>query len=174
MEPNPLAIFGLCVAGAGALVFLLWLNHWLRQPSKREAQAQAGAIEVMLSYLLGGAGGVSDYDDDVMSYEDERAPAITASSLGTDAGRTQDGQAAHKIRGEELLTLYQLMRRYNIPRDEAQAALKACNLPMSNGTWAKAAPPPPEEPPQVTPIAGRPTRAQFHDDPDLVFQPPPR
>lgn len=141
--------------------------------------AMMAAILLVLALMVGW-GELVAWRERVKSYREimsravDDIPAITASSLGTDAPRTQDGQAAHKIRGEELLTLYQLMRRYNIPRDEAQAALKASNLPMSNGTWAKAAPPPPEEPPQVTPIAGRPTRAHFHDDPDLVFQPPPR
>lgn len=117
---------------------------------------------------------VNDSPPDVMSDAGEGVPVIAPSSLGTDAARTPDGQSTHKIRGEELLTLYQLMRRYNIPRDEAQAALKSCGLPMSNGTWAKAAPPPPEEPQMLTPIAGRPTSAQFHDDSELIFKPPPR
>lgn len=107
----------------------------------------------------------------VMSREGDGGSTHAVSAQGTDAGRTPDGLGAHRIRGEELLTLYQLMRKHGIQRDEAQAALKACGLPMSNGVWSKAAPPQ-EEPLEVTPIAGRPTSAKFHqDDPELEYRP---
>lgn len=68
MEPNPLAILALCFLGAGGLIFLLWLNHqWVtrgRRKSEAPAQARAGALEIVLSYILGGAGPVNDYGDE--------------------------------------------------------------------------------------------------------------
>lgn len=94
------------------------------------------------------------------------------SSLRTDSGQPPDGQPPRQMKSEELLTVYKLMRKYNIPREEARAALKAAGLPLGNDVWTDAAPPPPEEPPTVTPIAGRPTSAKFHEDePELQYRP---
>lgn len=89
----------------------------------------------------------------------------------TDARQTPIVLPERKIRAEELLTLYALMRRYNIPREAAAAAFKAVDLPFNNNVWSKAAP---EEEMQVTPIAGRPTPAKFDHDPALAYEPPPR
>jgi len=85
----------------------------------------------------------------------------------TDARRTPIVLPERKIRAEELLTLCTLMRRYDIPREAAAAAFKAVDLPFNNNVWSKAAP---EEPPTLTPIAGRPTAAQFRDD-ELAYEP---
>jgi hypothetical protein len=77
MEPNPLAIFLLCLAGAGGLVFLLWLNHKLAtrgRPKSEEAETPAIAsrpiaeeapeitpsvIAQIMSTLLGSAGPIA-------------------------------------------------------------------------------------------------------------------
>ena len=98
----------------------------------------------------------------VMSRSDDNSSPIAASSLGTDAGRTPDGRTPAKRKAEEYFTLCQLMRAYGIKRDEALAAFKACDIPFSSDLWRDAAPPEPE---QRTPIAGRPTDADFPFEP---------
>jgi hypothetical protein len=62
------------------------------------------------------------------------------------------------MKAEELLTLYRLMRGAGIKREDAQAACAACGLPFNNNVWARADPPPPA---RITPVAGRPTDADF-------------
>jgi hypothetical protein len=179
MEPNPLAIYALCILGAAGLVFVFWLNHkWVtRHQPKRETatkKARAGALEIALAYIMGRAEPVNDYEDGgaaVMSHARNNAPESSPLSLRTDSGRASDGQFPRQMKSEELLTVYALMRKYNIPREEARAALKAAGLPLGNDVWTQAAPPAPEEPQTITPIAGRPTNAQFHDDPELVYHP---
>jgi hypothetical protein len=74
MEPNPLAIFLLCLAGAGALMFVLWLNHKMvtryrpksgeeETPAivSRSIEAEAAPVSpslvgLIMSFLLGSAG----------------------------------------------------------------------------------------------------------------------
>lgn len=80
------------------------------------------------------------------------------SSLETDARQTPDAPAPAKMKAEELLTVCRLMRAYGIKRDDAQAAFIASGLPFNNNVWASAAPPPASH---VTPVAGRPTDAEF-------------
>lgn len=108
----------------------------------------------------------------VMSRPSDTTPPIDRPSLEdrreTDARQTPIVLPERKIKAEELLTLYALMRRYNIPREAAAAAFKAVDLPFNSNVWRDAAP---EEDVQVTPIAGRPTPAKFHDDPELEYQP---
>lgn len=110
----------------------------------------------------------------VMSREVPRASVEPLSSLdGQSAGRTDSPQPSR----DDLLTLYKVLRKYGVPREEIRAALKGVRVPLSNDVWAAAAPPPPPEPEDedvlVTPIAGRVTRKSFYpDDPDLEYSAP--
>lgn len=81
MEPNPLAIFVLCLGGAAALIFLLWLNHkWVtrRRPKSAEEEAptivsrpiaeaspavRPSLVTIVMSYLLGAAGPIEPVAD---------------------------------------------------------------------------------------------------------------
>jgi hypothetical protein len=69
MQPNPLAIFLLCLGGAAALVFLLWLNHKLRGRPKSEERPEEGTrpaqeaptlTSQIMSRLLGAAGPIEE------------------------------------------------------------------------------------------------------------------
>lgn len=150
MEPNSLALFLLCLVGAGALVFLFWLNHKI---ATRGSKKSVSSYPVVMSRPVS-----SDVPD--------KAP----SSLQTAPPQTDQTPIIRRPPAEELLTVYRLMRKYGIPREEARAALKAANLPLDNNLWTSVAPPV-EEPQEVTPIAGRPTSAKFHDDPELEYRP---
>lgn len=75
------------------------------------------------------------------------------------------------ITREIMLDVYKLLREHNVSRERARPILKAAGIPLDNNLWTQAAPPP--EPISVTPIAGRPTNAEFRD-PELTYHPPPR
>lgn len=66
---------------------------------------------------------------------------------------------------EKLLTLYTLLRMpREVKREEARVVLNALGIPLNNNMWRDAAPPvvvTPLEEPQITPIAGRATKATF-------------
>ena len=104
----------------------------------------------------------------VKTYDRLRAGAMSSavagdqksrpSSLETDARQTPDALAPSKMKAEELLTVCRLMRAYGIKREDAQAAFTASGLPFNNNVWASAAPPPASH---ITPVAGRPTDADF-------------
>lgn len=104
---------------------------------------------------------------------EDRASQHAPSSPETDGRQTDQTPIVRRPAAEELLTVYKLMRKYNIPREEARAALKASNLPLDNNLWTSAAPPIEEPTVSVTPIAGRETSAEFRD-PKLIYQPPLR
>lgn len=100
------------------------------------------------------------------------APAVMSRSMSAPAvdllsskdGRTDDDQDAPVITRDDLITLYTILRRHGIGREEIRPALKAIGVPLSNDLWAKAAPPPPQVEPveqYQTPIAERPTNAAF-------------
>jgi hypothetical protein len=72
-----------------------------------------------------------------------------------------------------MLDICTTLRRRGFSRDEARALLNLCGLPLDNNVWAQV-PLEQPEPEYTTPIAGRPTSAQFETDPDLAYQPPPR
>jgi len=82
-----------------------------------------------------------------------------------------------RIKAEQLLTLYKLMRQAGIGRDDAQAAFKASGLPFNNNVWRDAEPPARaaqvDDDEFVTPFAGRRTRASYYpDQPELEYQSP--
>lgn len=65
---------------------------------------------------------------------------------------------------EKLLTLYTLLRMpREVKREEARVVLNALGIPLNNNMWRDAAPPlpVPVEESQLTPIAGRATKATF-------------
>lgn len=81
MEPNPLAILGLCMGGAAALILFFWLNHrWAtRHQPKREAPKKARAsvvarsLHFVMSYIFGGAGPVDQIGTEQRSNAVERS-----------------------------------------------------------------------------------------------------
>lgn len=105
----------------------------------------------------------------------QAAPSEIMSSaptaLADDPLSSQDGQPDGRTDSPtpsraELLTLYRILRKYGVPREEIRAALRGVRVPLSNDVWASAAP---AEPQYTTPIAGRPTSAAF--DPDFPYEP---
>lgn len=136
----------------GLIVFFSWLTS-LQEQHGSLPRAGMHAIRSMTTVNRSAI---------VMSRSDDNSSPIAASSLGTDAGRTPDGRTPARPKAEQYFTLCQLMRTYGIKRDEALAAFKACDIPFSSDLWRDAAPPEPE---QRTPIAGRPTDADFPFEP---------
>jgi hypothetical protein len=91
----------------------------------------------------------------------ENTPTVEALSSkdGQPDGRTD----TDPIGRTELLTLYKVLRKYGVPREEIRPALKGVRVPLSNDVWAAA--PANTNDAHVTPIA-HPTRAVFEQDPD--------
>lgn len=110
----------------------------------------------------------------VMSRSEFRPSPSMPSSLQTDSAKVSDRRMIPAPTQNEMLDIYRLMREHNIPREKARPVLKAAGLPLDNNLWTQAAPPEPEAEEYVTPIAGRPTPAQFKypDEPELNYQPP--
>jgi len=109
----------------------------------------------------------AERDTIVMSRSEYQALVDRLSSQdGQRDGRTDSAPPSR----DDLITLYRILRKYGVPREEIRAALKGVRVPLSNDVWAAAAP---AEPPAqyVTPIVGRPTSAQF--DPDFPYVAPP-
>lgn len=124
-------------------------------------------VFVTVGMLVAGLGSVA-LGWVVKTYDRMRAGAMSSAGAGdqksrpsskeTDARQTPDTPAPPRMRAEELLTVCRLMRAAGIRREDAQAAFMASGLPFNNNVWASAAPPPPAH---VTPVAGRPTDADF-------------
>lgn len=93
------------------------------------------------------------------------------SSLQTDGLQTPDRPTMAVPTQEKILDIFRACRAAGMKRDALSAPWRAAGLPFDNNLWSKAAP---EEEPQLTPIAGRPTKAQFEHDPALAYEPPPR
>lgn len=116
---------------------------------------------------------VNDYDDAaapapvvVMSRSEMSAPVSPVSSKdGQSDGRTDSDQVGRA----ELLTLYKVLRKYGIPREEIRPALKGVRVVLSNDVWASAAA---DDAPYITPIVGRSTSARFETDADFPYQAP--
>ena len=108
-------------------------------------------------------------DPSVMSLSESTTHAGAASSLQTDSRQTADKPPPAAPSRDVMLNTYRLLRKYGIPREEARPVLKAAGFPLDNNLWADAAPP---EPARVTPIAGRPTRAEFQTDPEYPYEAP--
>src|SRR5262245_34940194 len=133
MEPNPLAILGLCVVGAGALIFLLWLNHqWAtRKERRRGAMPRSSAIWGAVSYVFGGSGGnhYMEDDDDLMSRAHEEMTEKASSSLQTDTRRDQDQTEDPRVRRAKMLDTYRILRRHGMSRADARTLLSPWGIP---------------------------------------------
>lgn len=110
---------------------------------------------------------------DIMSRDEDDAPANVAPSLQTRPQTAPDQTEDPAARRAKLLDTYRALRKHGISRKDAQALLHMWNLPLDNNLWAQAATPePPPEQTYHTPIAGRPTDPRlYHDDPELEYQP---
>lgn len=147
----------MCFCVALLIAFIRFLA-WLTTLQERHGSLPRAGLHAIRSYAT-----VSHYPDEapvVMSRGEDEQPAIGASSLQTDARQTPDRPMMPKPTPDQLLTLYQLMRRHGIKRDDAGVAFRAAGLTLDNNAWSKAQPPA-EAPSHVTPIAGRPTDADF-------------
>lgn len=107
----------------------------------------------------------------VMSRSAGNTPEIAPSSLQTDASQTAARPMMPAPTREQILDIFRVLRVAGIKREVIQGPWRAAGLKFDNNLWAQAAPPP-EEPTAITPIAGRPTNAQFPDH-ELSYQPPP-
>lgn len=116
--------------------------------------------------------GVNTSGAEITSSAREDAIESAPPSLQTEVRRDQDQTDDPKARRAKLLDTYRALRKLGMSRDDARALLKPWGIPLDNNLWTQAAPPP-EEPVSLTPIAGRPTSAEFRD-PELTYQPPPR
>ena len=106
----------------------------------------------------------------VMSRSEYESDRLSASDLRQTALQTPDQTAQPTYNRAGMLDIYRLMRKYNIPREEARAALRSAALPLDNNGWAAVAP---GEQTVYTPIAGRPTKASYYpEDPELEYQAP--
>lgn len=135
-----------------------------------------GGVSALVGWVVN-RGRVSTDTPALMSPAAEPLSHNSPSSLGTDRTNAPDGQPTPRFTREQLLTLYTLLRAHGVTREKARAALSATGIPLSNDVWKDAAPPPVQpvtpEPLHVTPIVGRPTSAQFHDE-DLAYTKPPQ
>lgn len=105
----------------------------------------------------------------IMSRDEEVPIENAARSLQTRPDQAQDQTEDPRARRQRLLYIYGILRKHNVSRNDARLLLNALGAPLDNNLWAQAVP---SEPPTVTPIAGRPTSAKFHeDDPELKYQP---
>lgn len=115
--------------------------------------------------------GVNHYpesDTDLMSRAQVDTPPRAPSSLQTDGAQTPDRPMMPVPSQEKMLDIFRALRAAGIKREAVSIPWRAAGLPFDNNLWAKAAP---DDEMSVTPIAGRPTPAKFHDDPELEYQP---
>ena len=115
---------------------------------------------------------VKNNSTEVMSRAASATPQHTASALETDSRQTADRPMMPVPTLEQMLDIFKVLRAAGIKRETISSVWRAAGLPLNNNVWSKAEPPPPE-PLTVTPIAGRPTSAEFRDDPELAYHPPP-
>lgn len=119
---------------------------------------------------------VKDYEDAapvVMSRSGDAAPEKVPPSLQTDDRQTTDRPMMPVPTPNEMLDIFRVLRAAGVKREALQGAWRAAGLKLDNNLWRDAAPTP-AEPVTVTPIAHRPTNAQFQSDPEFAYEPPPR
>lgn len=127
-------------------------------------------IKPMMSVLFTGPG-VKDYQDrapKIMSREMINDAPSLPSSLETDTRQTPDRPTMPVPTRAEILDIFRVLRKAGVAREALRGPWRAAGLTLDNNLWTEAAPPEDE---YTTPIAGRPTRAQF--DADYPYQPPP-
>ncbi len=108
---------------------------------------------------------------DVMSRSEEDDRPAAPLLLQTDDRQTPRPAQWPKLTPDETLDICKVLRRRGFLRDEARLIFRAFHQPLDNNLWAAAAP---DEDTHLTPIAGRPTKAQFEQDPDMAYEAPPR
>lgn len=125
-----------------------------------------------------------DGGDAVMSRSTSSAAPSGPSVSETDGQTAETDRADDALRAKKLLPLYALLRRADIPREVARAALEASGLPLNNNVWTAAAPADPAgEPPRAIGIVHNgerivaalpPRRGPYYPDaPALEYQEPP-
>jgi len=108
---------------------------------------------------------------DVMSRSEDDDRPVALSALRQTAPTDNRPREVALISRDVMLDMFRLLREYNVPREKARSVLKAAGLPLDNNLWTAAAP---DDDTHLTPIAGRPTKAQFEQDPDMAYEAPPR
>lgn len=90
--------------------------------------------------------------------------------------QTAQTTSERDISKEKMLDIFKVLRAAGVKREHLAKPWRAAGLPLDTNLWLDAAPapqPPPAEPEYMTPIAGRPTKAQFeYDEPELNYQAP--
>lgn len=164
------------------ILFVLGLGLWTFLPDSVTrglgplVHAAAGAVRA-----LARAGGRAGYrllcwvfDTPPVRLSQEAPTALTSSASGvglpdrpsdpqTDADRPAQTAVltpTPEARRAAMLDICRALRAAGYGREEARAVLRGAGLSLDNNLWTEAAPPPPEAT-RRTPIADRPTAAEF-------------
>lgn len=119
---------------------------------------------------------VKHYEDAapvVMSRSVDATSENAPSSLQTDSRQTADRPMMRVPTPDEMLDIFRVLRAAGIKREVLRGPWRAAGLPLDNNLWTQAAPHAPDESLTLTPIAQRPTNAEFRD-PEFAYEPPPR
>lgn len=169
--PNGIALFLICLGVISAFVVFLWAVNYLKgwRPAhissvKHSQEAPTGTPRVMSRS--------GEVDQQAVSM----VPLVPLPGTWLDVG-----ELAHNLTEAQLLEVLALARdakgKYRYSGKKIYA-LVGGNHGMFLATMRQLRGDEkdemPEEPAVLTPIAGRPTKASYYQDPDLEFQPPPR
>lgn len=164
---SDVGVFLLMFVAVLILVAVIRFFAWLTEVQEAHGSLPRATAHAIQRYV---SVNHSDQSDDNVMSRAAAAPALSAAlSLQTDSRQTADRPALSEPSRQIMFDVFMLMRKYGIPREEARPVLKAAGWKLDNNLWADAAPPDPE---RLTPIAGRPTRAEFQTDPDYPYQAP--
>lgn len=120
----------------------------------------------------------ADSVPDNMSSADEGTSVSLRPSLETGKQTDRQTEQQPRIKAEQFLTVFRVMRAHGVGREEAAAAFKSAGLPFNNNVWRDAEPPAKsvaadDDDVLVTPYAGRRTRASYYpEEPELEYQSP--
>jgi hypothetical protein len=111
---------------------------------------------------------------EVTSSAPRESPAPRPSDLQTDQTDGADNPTPAPALRPATLDTCKSLRAHGYSREDARRFLRGVDRTLDNNVWAQAAPaaPPPDDT-ILTPIAGRPTRARYYDDPALEYTAPP-
>lgn len=148
---SDIGLFLLMFAGLLLLLGVIRFLAWLTELQETHGSVTRAGVNTVKRY-------VAPRPRDTSSSVASAAPSFL-SSPETDSLQTAYRQPQPAQPGRpELLTLYQTMRAAGISREKARPVLKGVGLSLDNNLWAEAAPP---DDPHITPVAGRPTDADF-------------
>lgn len=164
---SDVGIMILLFVGVVCLVVLIKFLAWLTDVKEEHGSLSRAGLHTIQHYVS--VRRLRDSDLGVMSRNENAVPPSTPLSQRQTAPQTDRQAVPPVLPRNVMLDMYRLMRKYGIPREEARPIIKAAGVPLDNNLWTLAAP---DDDTQLTPIAGRPTSAQFQDD--LEFHPPPR